>query len=70
MAKYTITITYGWLSLLGLLFIVLKLFKVVEWDWIWVLAPIWMPLAAGFIFILIIALVVISQRRKRLGIDD
>ena len=29
------------LSLLGVLFIGLKLCGVIDWDWIWVLTPVW-----------------------------
>jgi len=28
---------------LAFLFIVLKLTKVITWDWIWVLIPLWIP---------------------------
>lgn len=43
-------------GLLGIAFIVLKLTKVIAWKWIWVLAPIWIPLALliilGIIYLL------------------
>lgn len=42
-------------STLALLFIALKLLGYITWAWLWVLAPLWMPLA----FVLPIALVVI-----------
>lgn len=32
----------GWLALI---FITLKLCKVIAWSWLWVLAPIWIPIA-------------------------
>lgn len=35
---------FGWL---GLLFIGLKLTGYISWPWVWVLAPIWIPLALG-----------------------
>ena len=41
-------------SALALLFIALKLLGYITWAWLWVLAPLWMPLA----FVLPIALVV------------
>lgn len=44
----------GFLGLLGIVFIVLKLIGIINWSWWWVLAPIWMP-ATLIIFILIIA---------------
>lgn len=31
----------GCLEVFGLVFIVLKLVGVIEWSWIWVLAPFW-----------------------------
>lgn len=36
----------GLFSLLGLLFVGLKLGHVIDWRWIWVLAPFWAPLLA------------------------
>lgn len=32
-------------SLLGLLFLGLKLTDSIDWDWLWVLSPFWIPLA-------------------------
>jgi len=32
-------------SVLGIVFIVLKLCGVIDWSWIWVLCPFWFPLA-------------------------
>lgn len=48
---------FSLLGLLGLLFITLKLLGVVNWSWLWVLAPIWIPIAI-VIFILFIVFVV------------
>ena len=31
----------GFVGLLTLLFIALKLMKVITWSWVWVLSPIW-----------------------------
>lgn len=31
----------GFTGLLSIVFIVLKLTKVIAWSWVWVLAPIW-----------------------------
>ena len=41
----------GFFGLLTIAFIVLKLCKVISWSWVWVLAPTWIPLAAGLILI-------------------
>lgn len=35
----------GFLGLLAILFIGLKLGGVIEWSWLWVLCPLWGPLA-------------------------
>ena len=45
----------GFLSLLGLLFITLKLLGKIDWSWVLVLLPIWGPLAL-FRVILVIML--------------
>lgn len=34
----------GFLGLLTIVFIVLKLTNLIAWSWWWVLAPIWLPL--------------------------
>lgn len=31
----------GFLGLLTIVFIVLKLCKVINWSWVWVLSPLW-----------------------------
>ena len=41
----------GFFGLLTIVFIVLKLCKVISWSWVWVLAPTWIPLAVGLILI-------------------
>lgn len=43
-AKTTITIGPTFLELLTIVFIVLKLTHKIEWSWIWVLAPTWIPI--------------------------
>lgn len=55
-----ITVNFGGFgTLLGLLFIGLKLGKVIDWAWIWVLAPIWISWGITLI-ILIITLLIIA----------
>lgn len=34
----------GFVSLLAVLFIGLKLTNYIDWSWFWILAPIWIPL--------------------------
>lgn len=33
----------GFTTLLAIAFIVLKLCNVITWSWLWVLAPLWIP---------------------------
>lgn len=47
----------GFLGLLTVAFIVLKLTNVIQWSWVWVLSPLWGGAIAVFI-ILIVVLVV------------
>lgn len=37
---------YNFFGALGILFIALKLMGFINWEWVWVLAPIWMSLVA------------------------
>lgn len=42
----------GFVGLLTIAFIILKLLKVISWSWLWVLSPLW--IATLLIIILII----------------
>lgn len=35
----------GFLGLLAIVFITLKLVGKIDWSWLWVLAPLWIPIA-------------------------
>lgn len=39
-------------SLLGIAFIILKLCHVINWSWLWVLSPFWIPLAIALFFLI------------------
>lgn len=43
----------GFCGLLTIVFIVLKLLKVINWSWLWVLAPIWIPIIITVIIVII-----------------
>lgn len=62
-------------SMLGLLFIGLKLGGVIHWSWLWVLAPFWIP-SAVFLFVVLPALLmalgvkaVAEERARKRRID-
>ena len=46
----------GFSTLLGILFIALKLCNVITWSWVWVLAPIWVPIVLSILIIIFAAL--------------
>lgn len=48
----------GLFSVLGLIFIVLKLTGVINWSWVWVLAPFWIGIALLILFVVVVAIVV------------
>lgn len=41
----------SFVSLLAIVFIVLKLCDVITWSWWWVLAPIWIPFGVAMVLI-------------------
>jgi hypothetical protein len=43
----------GILGILGLIFITLKLTHFIDWSWLWVLAPFWIPLAVALVLLII-----------------
>jgi hypothetical protein len=56
----------GFLGLLTLLFIGLKLTGHIAWSWIWVLSPIWIPIS---IALLILSLVVLLVALGKIDFD-
>lgn len=51
-------------SVLGVVFIVLKLVGVIDWPWVWVLAPFWITLGLGIIGIVIAVIFMIVVFKK------
>lgn len=47
---------------LTIAFIVLKLCNVINWKWVWVLAPLWIPIAIVILIILIGIIVAIFKK--------
>ena len=49
-----VSVQFPILGFLGLIFITLKLTGYINWSWLWVLSPFWLPLAiAAIIFIVV-----------------
>lgn len=68
---YTTRVSGGGVSFCGVLaivFITLKLLKVIDWSWVWVLAPIWIPAALAAtgiaIYLLVLAIILIVHKIK------
>ena len=57
MSKYKYSENSGFLGLLTIAFIVLKLCNVIEWSWIWVLSPIWITFVILIIILLVIGII-------------
>lgn len=58
----------GFVGLLTIVFIVLKLTDHIDWSWWWVLSPIWISAAALggiLLIILIVALVMMGLERRK-----
>jgi hypothetical protein len=43
----------GFVEILQVAFIVLKLCRVIDWPWLWVLSPTWITLVIAFIIALV-----------------
>lgn len=56
-SKQTSSGGIGFAGLLTIAFIVLKLCKVINWSWVWVLSPLWISFGLVAV-ILIVALIV------------
>lgn len=55
--KTTVQIGPGFLGILTIVFIVLKLMGVIAWSWLWVLAPLWIPFLVAVVLLLVFLLV-------------
>lgn len=60
--KTTVVNYFPVASILGIAFIVLKLTGFINWSWIWVLAPFWIPilLSAAFLFLVFIGALIFA----------
>lgn len=59
----------GFLGLLAIVFIVLRLCNVIAWSWWWVLAPIWIPVAIAIIICIIFVIIAAATGRSDI-LDD
>lgn len=63
MANSSATITVsggiGFTGLLTVAFIVLKLTGHISWSWVWVLAPLWIPLLVGLVIFSVVLIILV-----------
>ena len=59
----------GFVGLLTIVFIVLKLCHIIDWSWLWVLSPIWITFCFFFSAIVIAFLIYLWKKRRREGND-
>lgn len=52
-------------TLLAVAFIVLKVTRLIDWPWAWVLAPIWIPVGIVLAAIVIVLIVVLTKEALR-----
>jgi hypothetical protein len=57
----------GFTGLLQLVFITLKLLKVINWSWVWVLSPVWISVAFVVLLLLIYFAVLLVLRKQKRG---
>lgn len=57
-------ISFNFISMLTIAFIVLKLCKVITWKWVWVLAPMWISFC--LVAIIFVVVLIVAAFRKEL----
>lgn len=55
----------GLVTVLGLVFVVLKLTGEIDWPWLWVLAPFWVPIVVGVALLGVGAIFIRSGKKRR-----
>lgn len=56
----------GFGAILFIVFLVLKLTSVINWSWLWVTSPLWIPFALCIVLILIYTIITIFVTKKQL----
>ena len=45
--------------ILFIIFLVLKLEKIIDWSWKWITAPLWIPFVCGLLYVVLWGLIVL-----------
>lgn len=54
----------GFMGMLAIVFIALKLMKVITWSWWWVLAPLWVPVLMFMCMVVILSFLESKQNKN------
>lgn len=54
----------GFFGALTLIFIVLKLCNVINWSWLWVLSPLWLPFSIVMACLVIVLIILFYGKWK------
>ena len=57
------TYSLGFFEALALIFITLKLCKIINWPWVWVLSPIWISII--IVIVVIVGFVIADRIEER-----
>lgn len=52
-------------TVLTIVFIILKLCGVIDWNWVWVLAPMWISFVLWILIVAVIGFVLKSKKRRK-----
>mgnify|MGYP000932590926 FL=1 len=55
----------GFVGALTIAFVVLKLMKIIDWSWWWVLSPLWISTLVVIVVFAVVLLVIWLQETKR-----
>jgi hypothetical protein len=55
----------GFGGVLLIVFITLKLCHIIAWSWIWVLAPIWIPIAISIIILGVYGIILALNKKNK-----
>lgn len=54
----------GFFGALTLIFIALKLCNVINWSWLWVLSPLWLPFSIVLVCLVIVLIILFYGKWK------
>ena len=53
-AELPAAIGCGIICLLTIVFVILKLCRILTWSWLWIFSPLWLSVALLFVFVIVV----------------